>query len=94
MYWYKGSSFHKIVSTQYIMGGDLFNRNGTGSATIYSDGGQKTIEAEQNLMKFTEPYLLCASANDKGEIGSQFFITMKPLQALNGSKNTIFGRVL
>ena len=45
-------------------------------------------------MKFKEPYLLAASANDDGMVGSQFFITLGEMPALNGSKNTIFGRVL
>jgi len=37
---------------------------------------------------------LAASANDQGETGSQFFITLQELPALNGSRNTIFGRLL
>jgi cyclophilin family peptidyl-prolyl cis-trans isomerase len=45
-------------------------------------------------LKFCEPYLLVASANDEGQVGSQFFITLDELPALNSSKNTIFGRLL
>ena len=76
------------------MGGDLINSDGTGSSTIYSNGTQKTIEAESNNLVFSEPYLLVASANENGETGSQFFISLDALPGLNGSKNTIFGRLL
>mmetsp|Transcript_1223 Transcript_1223/g.1398 ORF Transcript_1223/g.1398 Transcript_1223/m.1398 type:complete len:94 (+) Transcript_1223:426-707(+) len=37
--------------------------------------------------------MLMSLANDKGETGSQWGITLQDLPALNGSKNTIFGRV-
>ena len=76
------------------MGGDLLKQDGTGNQTIYDDGKLSTIDAEKNDLKFSEPYLLAASANDAGQTGSQFFITLKEKPGLNGSKNTIFGRVL
>ena len=44
--------------------------DGTGNQTVYEDGLLKTIDYEQNKLKFTEPYLLAASANDEGQIGS------------------------
>ena len=69
-YWYKGSTFHKIVSGQWIMGGDLSSLDGTGSLTIYDDGKAENMEAETNLLKFTEPYLLVAPANEEGKTGS------------------------
>ena len=74
------------------MGGDLTHKNGTGSETIYP--GKNTIEAETNSLKFKEPFLLVAPANEDGHTGSQFMITLGELPALNGTKNTIFGRVL
>ena len=73
------------------MGGDIVTADGFGSQSVY-DGD--TFPAESNDLKFSEPYLLAASANDKGEIGSQFFITLDELPGLNNSKNTIFGRLL
>ena len=73
------------------MAGDICNGDGTGSTTVYN---KPTIEAEKNDLKFTEPYLLVASANDQGQTGSQFFITLDELPGLNGSNNTIFGRLL
>jgi len=76
------------------MGGDLLKQDGTGNQTIYDDGKLSTIDAEKNDLKFSEPYLLAASANDDGQTGSQFFITLREMPGLNGSQNTIFGRVL
>ena len=91
--WYGNKSYiHRVLSDRWISGGDLPNGNGTGSVTVYK--GKPTFEAEENDLSFSEPYLLVASANDKGETGSQFFITLDALPALNGSKNTIFGRLL
>ena len=52
------------------MGGDLINQNGTGSITIYDDGKKTNLEAEANLLKFSEPYLLVAPANEEGNTGS------------------------
>ena len=74
------------------MGGDLTKKDGTGSETIYPD--KNTIDAESNKMKYMEPFLLVAPANSEGKTGSQFMITLGELPALNGTKNTIFGRVL
>ena len=68
--------------------------DGTGSQTVYEEGRLNTIPNEENNLRFTEPYLLAASANEDGQVGSQFFITMTELPALNGSKHTIFGRLL
>ena len=92
--WYKGSRFHRINSSKWVCGGDLINKDGTGSQTIYENGTLASIPAEKNKLKFSEPYLLAASANDEGEVGSQFFITMTELPPLNGSNHTIFGRLL
>ena len=60
--WLGNNSYlHKICADRWICGGDLVNRDGTGSVTVY---GKDTMESEENDLHFTEPYLLCASAND------------------------------
>jgi cyclophilin family peptidyl-prolyl cis-trans isomerase len=89
--WYKNSLFHRVQPGRWIMGGDIATNDGLGSVTVY---GSSSMPAETNDLKFSEPYLLAASANDKGETGSQFFVTLQEIPALNGSKNTIFGRLL
>lgn len=67
------------------------NGDGTGAATVYDSS---TIEAESNKLKFVEPYLLAAAANDEGRVGSQFIVTLDALPILDGSKHTIFGRLV
>ena len=52
------------------------------------------MESEKNSLKFKEPYLLAAAANDKGRTGSQFIVTLDALPSLDGSDHTIFGRLV
>lgn len=52
------------------------------------------MPAEKNKLKFKEPYLLAASANSEGRVGSQFMLTLSSLPALNNSDHTIFGRLV
>lgn len=67
------------------------NGDGTGAATVYDS---PTIPAEKNSLKFIEPYLLAASANPQGKVGSQFIVTLDSLPPLDGSDHTIFGRLV
>lgn len=67
------------------------NGDGTGAATVYESS---TMESEKNNLKFVEPYLLAAAANDEGRVGSQFIVTLDSLPLLNGSNHTIFGRLV
>mmetsp|Transcript_12925 Transcript_12925/g.21875 ORF Transcript_12925/g.21875 Transcript_12925/m.21875 type:complete len:122 (-) Transcript_12925:410-775(-) len=62
--WYKDSSFHQIHLSRWIMGGDIVNRDGSGSISVYD--GKATFKAETNELKFSEPYLLAAAADDQG----------------------------
>lgn len=94
---YRESKFHKVIPGRFLLGGDFINQDGTGSLTVYKnqDGiEQDNIQAEKNSLKFKEPYLLAASANSEGRVGSQFMITLASLPALNGSNHTIFGRLI
>jgi cyclophilin family peptidyl-prolyl cis-trans isomerase len=52
------------------------------------------MPAEYNDLTFMEPYLLAMAANEKGETGSQFFVTTDALQPLDGSPHTIIGRLV
>jgi cyclophilin family peptidyl-prolyl cis-trans isomerase len=52
--------------------GDFMNGDGTGAATVYNN---TTMESEKNKLTFKEPYILAASANEEGKVGSQFFVT-------------------
>ena len=75
------------------------SRDGTGSLTVYEEPDKPgqlmaTMPAEYNDLTFKEPYLLAMAANEKGETGSQFFVTTDVLQPLNGSPHTIIGRMV
>ena len=76
---------------KFVRAGDFERGDGTGAGSVYE---RKTFEGEKNKLKFKEPYLLAAAANEKGEVGSQFIITLDALPSLNGSDHTIFGRLL
>lgn len=41
--------------------------DGTGAGCVYES---ETFEHETNRLKFKEPYLLAASANKEGQVGS------------------------
>lgn len=70
---FRDSKIHEVIPGRFIRGGDIMSGDGTGSATVYDSS---SMEAEQNKLKFKEPYLLAAAANDEGRVGSQFIITL------------------
>lgn len=74
------------------MGGDVMNNDGSGTCTVYAQ--KDTMPAEQNNLKFTEPFLLAMASNNRGYTGSQFFITLEAAPALSNTQHTIIGRVM
>lgn len=88
---YADSVMHQVVPGRFIRGGDFMNGDGTGSASVYD---ASSFDAEKNTLKFKEPYLLAAAANSEGKVGSQFIITLDNMPVMNGSNNTIFGRLV
>ena len=52
------------------------------------------MPAEENKLQFDEPYLLAMAANADGQTGCQFFVTLEEMPSLNGTCNTIFGRLV
>lgn len=87
-YEYTGSIFHRIIKDFVIQGGDIINKNGTGSVSIYNG----KFPDENFVYKNVEGSLSMANSG-KDTNGCQFFVCMTDLPHLD-NKHVVFGRII
>ena len=90
---YDGTTFHRVVPSFIIQGGDILSRDadssndGTGTAGFRLPAEFSSLQHDRGTLS------MARLPSDVNSAGSQFFICVAPSWQLNG-QYTIFGRVL
>jgi len=88
---YKNTKFHRVVHGFMCQGGDFTRHNGTGGESIY--GGQFNDESLQGKARYHLKYSVAMANSGPNTNSSQFYITQREIQDLDGSA-VVFGCVV
>lgn len=87
---YKGTPFHRVIKDSAILGGDVENKDGTGSHSAFET---RYFEDENYIIPHSERGLLSMVTSGVHSNGSQFCLALEPMPHLNG-RNVVFGRMV
>jgi peptidylprolyl isomerase len=95
---YKGAKFHRVMSTKFVVGGDITRGDGSGGVSIYNQDADGTFEDENYKLKHDRPGLVSmahkgVAVGEPGVNSSQFFILSKAMPKFDGV-NVVFGRII
>merc|ERR1719379_440885 len=89
--YYNGTHFHRLIHNFMMQGGDPTN-SGRGGESAFEDGKAFKDEIDSRL-SHQGPGIVSMATSGKNTNKSQFFISLKSCQHLDG-KHSVFGRVV
>jgi peptidyl-prolyl cis-trans isomerase B (cyclophilin B) len=90
---YDGTTFHRIVKSFMIQGGDPNSKDPAKESTYGQGGPGYKIKAEFNNHSHDRGAISMARGPDPDSAGSQFFICLAPVRRLDGQYTT-FGKLI